>query len=127
MREALRPILFDDRQVAQTRKQRITAVAPTKRSPSATQKAETKVTDMGIALQSFRNLMKDLNTLTMNTMCAGRAGRKVRLVFFAHMRASGGLQVAWRPDHGVGSNGDRINCQDPAVKQLQPAASGTSD
>ncbi len=81
MREALKPILFDDTQVAQMRTQRVTAVAPRKRSPSATQKAETKVSDTGIAVQSFRSLMKDLGTLTMNTMCA--AGREEKFVLYA--------------------------------------------
>jgi transposase len=81
MREALKPILFDDTQVAQMRKQRITAVAPRKRSPSATQKAETKATDTGIAVQSFRSLIKDLSTLTMNTLCA--AEREKKFVLYA--------------------------------------------
>ena len=81
MREALKPILFDDTQVAQRRAQRITAVAPRKRSPSATQKADTKVTNTGIAVQSFRSLMKDLGTLTMNTMCA--TGREEKFVLYA--------------------------------------------
>ena len=81
MREALKPILFDDTQVAQMRAQRITAVAPRKRSPSATQKADTKVTNTGIAVQSFRSLMKDLGTLTMNTMCA--TGREEKFVLYA--------------------------------------------
>jgi len=62
------------------RKQRAKAVAPRKRSPSATQKADTKVNDAGIAVQSFRSLMKDLGTLTMNAMCA--AGREEKFVLY---------------------------------------------
>jgi transposase len=81
MREALKPILFDDTQVAQMRKQRITAVAPRKRSPSATQKADTKVTATGIPVQSFRSLVKDLSTLTMNKMCV--AGQEEEFVLYS--------------------------------------------
>jgi len=66
MRQALAPLLFDDadrKTAAATRK---SAVAPAQRSPQAMQKMQTKRTDEGFPVQSFRSLLQVLAGLVKN-------------------------------------------------------------
>jgi transposase len=62
MRRALAPLLFDDEQP----QEQPSPVAPARRSASARAKARTKRTPDGLAVQSFRDLLKDLATIVKN-------------------------------------------------------------
>ena len=62
MRRALAPLLFADEQP----QQQTSPVAPARRSASAQAKARTKRTPHGVAVQSFRDLLRDLATIVKN-------------------------------------------------------------
>ena len=66
MRQALRPLLFDDDDRAAGEARRRSVVAPARRSPRAEAKATTKRTADGLPVHSFRTLLADLATLTKN-------------------------------------------------------------
>ena len=66
MREALKPLLFDDHVAAE--RQRASVVQKAKRSPAARAKAAGKCTDDDRPVHSFRTLLADLGTLTANTI-----------------------------------------------------------
>ncbi len=68
MRSRLAPILFDDddKQAAEAR--RGSVVQPAERSTKAQNKARSKRTEDGLPVHSFRTLIKDLATLTRNTV-----------------------------------------------------------
>ena len=68
MRQALKPILFDDHDKADADAARTSIVAKAKRSKAADRKARTKRTDDGLPVHSFRSLLGDLATVTCNTM-----------------------------------------------------------
>jgi transposase len=68
MRQALKPILFDDHHKAAAEAARSSIVAKAKRSKAADRKALTKRTDDGLPVHSFRSLLGDLATVTQNTM-----------------------------------------------------------
>jgi Transposase DDE domain len=68
MRQALKPILFDDHDKPAADAARASIVAKAKRSEAADRKARTKRTDDGLAVHSFRSLLGDLATVTHNTM-----------------------------------------------------------
>ena len=68
MRQALKPILFDDHDKAAAEAARTSIVAKAKRSKAADRKALTKRTDDGLPVHSFRSLLGDLATVTQNTM-----------------------------------------------------------
>jgi hypothetical protein len=68
MREALKPILFDDHDKAAAEAARTSIVAPAQRSPAAARKAATKRTADGQPVHSFRSLLADLATVTRNIM-----------------------------------------------------------
>ena len=68
MRQALKPILFDDHDKAAAEAARTSIVAKAKRSTAAERKALTKRTDDGLPVHSFRSLLGDLATVTQNTM-----------------------------------------------------------
>ena len=68
MRQALKPLLFDDRDPAGAEQQRASVVQKAKRSPAARAKAARKRTDDDLPLHSFRTLLADLGTLTANTI-----------------------------------------------------------
>ena len=68
MRQALKPILFDDHDKADADAARTSIVAKAKRSKAADRKALTKRTDDGLPVHSFRSLLGDLATVTCNTM-----------------------------------------------------------
>ena len=66
MRKALAPILFDDHDPQEGKNARLSIVAPAQRSPAAKRKARLKRTDDYFPVHSFRTLLKDLGTLTIN-------------------------------------------------------------
>ena len=68
MRQALKPILFDDHDKAQADAARASIVAKANRSKAADRKAATKHTDDGLPVHSFRSLLGDLATVTRNLM-----------------------------------------------------------
>ncbi|HVH62239.1 MAG TPA: IS1634 family transposase, partial [Candidatus Dormibacteraeota bacterium] len=68
MRQALKPILFDDHDKQDADAARGSIVAKAERSKAANRKAATKRTDDGLPVHSFRSLLDDLATVTRNTM-----------------------------------------------------------
>ena len=66
MRQALKPLLFDDEDQAAAEALRPSVVAPAQRSPRAKAKAATKRTEDGGPVHSFQTLLADLATLTQN-------------------------------------------------------------
>jgi len=66
MRQALKPLLFDDEDKAAAEALRPSIVAPAQRSPRAKAKAATKRTEDGLPVHSFQTLLADLATLTTN-------------------------------------------------------------
>jgi hypothetical protein len=68
MRQALKPILFDDHDEAGADAARTSIVAKAKRSKAADRKAAVKRTEDGLPVHSFRSLFGDLATVTRNTM-----------------------------------------------------------
>lgn len=66
MRQALKPLLFDDDDPAAAAALRASVVAPAQRSPRAKAKAATKRTEDGWPVHSFQTLLADLATLTQN-------------------------------------------------------------
>ena len=73
MRKALAPLLFDDHDKENARKDRSSPVAPAKVSPAAKAKAASRKTADGRPVHSFRTLLQDLATLTRNTVRLGDA------------------------------------------------------
>ena len=68
MRQALKPILFDDHDNAGADAARTSIVAKAKRSKAGQSKAAAKRTACGLPVHSFRSLIGDLATVTRNTM-----------------------------------------------------------
>ena len=68
MRGKLKPLLFDDHDPQAGEQRRRSVVAPAKRSPAALAKAARKRTADDLPVHSFRTLLTDLGTLTVNTM-----------------------------------------------------------
>ena len=68
MRQALKPILFDDHDRAKADAARTSIVAKAKRSKAADRKAATQRTEDGLPVHGFRSLLADLATVTRNTM-----------------------------------------------------------
>jgi Transposase DDE domain len=68
MRQALKPILFDDHDKAAADADRTSIVAKAQRSKAADHKAATKHTPDGLPVHSFRSLLADLATITRNVM-----------------------------------------------------------
>ena len=66
MRQALKPLLFDDEDKAAAEALRPSIVGPAQRSPRAKAKAATKRTEDGLPVHSFQTLLADLATLTKN-------------------------------------------------------------
>lgn len=73
MRRALAPLLFEDHDRAAAQARRSSPVAKAQVSPAAKRKAETKQTDSGLPVHSFRSLIADLATLTRNQVRFGQA------------------------------------------------------
>ncbi len=68
MRRKLAPVLFDDHDPQAAAQQRSSVVQPAQRSPAAQAKASSKRTADDLPVHSFRSLISELGTLTMNTM-----------------------------------------------------------
>src|SRR5262249_21031546 len=68
MRQALKPILFDDHDKLSADAARTSVVAKAKRSAAADMKAAAKRTDDGLPVHSFRSLLGHLATITRNIM-----------------------------------------------------------
>jgi hypothetical protein len=66
MRQRLKPMLFDDEYLDEASATRASPVAKAARSDHAKAKDASKHADDGLALHSFRTLLKDLATLTYN-------------------------------------------------------------
>jgi transposase len=73
MRQALAPILFDDHDHAAAEASRTSPVTKAEPSPAAKRKAETKCTDDGQPVHSFRTLLADLATIARNVVSFGKA------------------------------------------------------
>jgi len=73
MRQKLQPLLFDDEDKASAAALRPSIVAPAVRSPRARQKDESKRTDDGLPVHSFRTLLADLATLAKNRVTTSGA------------------------------------------------------
>lgn len=74
MRQALKPMLFDEDDPEDARLTRTDPVAPKQPSRSAKAKAKSKKTPDGQPVHSFRTLLDDLATLTRNTIVPNIAG-----------------------------------------------------
>ena len=74
MRQKLAPLLFDDHDPQAGEQRRRSVVAPAKRSPAALAKAARKRTADDLPVHSFRTLLTDLGTLTVNTMQVADTG-----------------------------------------------------
>jgi hypothetical protein len=68
MRERLAPILYAEHDKASAETQRPSIVAPLEASPATTRKRTRHRTDEGTALTSFRDLLRHLASLTLNTV-----------------------------------------------------------
>jgi len=66
LREALKPLLHDDEELAVLRDQRVNPVMPTPRSEGASAKAARHRTDDDLPVHSLHTLLQDLGTLTYN-------------------------------------------------------------
>lgn len=66
MRQALKPLLHDDEELADTKQAATNPVASTPRSQSASAKDQTHHTREGYPVHSFSSLLRDLATLTYN-------------------------------------------------------------
>lgn len=80
MREALAPILFDEDDPQAAALERASIVAPAKPSPSAAQKALTKLTPDGSPVHSFRTLLSDLATIAKNRLVSDGSSQPVTLI-----------------------------------------------
>lgn len=68
MRQALASVLFDDEDNEEAQLLRESIVAPAERSPRALRKARRRRTDDDLPVHSFQSLLKDLATITKNTI-----------------------------------------------------------
>src|SRR5947208_608327 len=68
MRQALKPILFDDHDKAAADAARTSIVAKADLSKASDHKAATKLTPDGLPVHSYRSFLADLATITRNTM-----------------------------------------------------------
>jgi hypothetical protein len=73
MRRSLAPLLFQDADPVAARARRRSIVAPAMRSAAAERKIARRTTEDGTPLHSFRTLLRDLATLTRNTVRLGEA------------------------------------------------------
>jgi transposase len=73
MRRKLAPLLFEDHHKEAAKDRRESIVKPAQRSQSADRKAATKQNEDGLPVHSFRSLLADLATLTINQIQPGDA------------------------------------------------------
>ena len=74
LRRELAPVLFDDHDREAGEQQRASVVSPAVRSSAARKKAASKRTADDLPVHSFRSLMSDLGTLTVNQMQVAEGG-----------------------------------------------------
>ena len=74
MRDKLAPLLFDDHDPQAAERRRRSIVAPAQRSRAAAAKARRKRTADDLPVHSFRSLLRDLATLSVNTMQVADTG-----------------------------------------------------
>ena len=82
LRRAWAPLLFDD-EAPDAVRERGSVVAPAARSESAERKAHTKRTEDGLPVHSFRTLLADLGTLTLNRCVQPIVSREHELTILA--------------------------------------------
>ena len=68
LRQWLAPVLFQDDDQEAAAAERASVVAPAQRSPAAKEKDRTKRTPDGLPVHSFPSLLRDLATITRNTI-----------------------------------------------------------
>lgn len=68
MRQALKPILFDDEHRQEADARRESVVAPARRSAKTEKKVQKRRTEEGLPVHSFQSLLKDLATITKDLM-----------------------------------------------------------
>ena len=68
MRQDLAPVLFEDHNKDAAHSRRLSIVAPARRSEDAEKKASKKRTQDDLAVQAFKDLLKNLGTIVINTM-----------------------------------------------------------
>lgn len=68
MRQALKPVLFDDHDRADAAKHRLSMGAPAERSGAAMRKARYKQKHDGLPVHSFQTLLADLATIARSTV-----------------------------------------------------------
>jgi transposase len=73
MRQALAPLLFMEEDHRAAQQERGSVVQPARRSRATERKVQRQRTDDGLPVHSFRTLLKDLATLTRNTVRMGHA------------------------------------------------------
>ena len=73
MRQALKPILFDDHDNVAAEATRTSIVAKAERSNAGQRKVATRRTDDDLPVHSFRSLLADLATVTRNTMTISKS------------------------------------------------------
>ena len=73
MRQKLAPLLFEDHDKEAANLRRTSVVKPAQRSVAAERKAATKHNDDALPVHSFRSLLSDLATLTINQIQPGNA------------------------------------------------------
>jgi hypothetical protein len=73
MRQALKPVLFDDHDKSAADAARASIVAKAERSDAADRKAATKRTHDGLPVHSLRSLIADLATVTRNTVAIAQS------------------------------------------------------
>ena len=71
MRRKLAPLLFDDHDKESAERRRESVVKPAMRSESADRKAGKKQNEQGLTVHSFRSILTDLATLTINRIQPG--------------------------------------------------------
>jgi transposase len=71
MRRQLAPLLFEDHDRVAGERRRESVVKPAMRSEAADRKAGTKQNEEGLAIHSFRSILADLATLTLNRIQPG--------------------------------------------------------
>lgn len=73
MRRALAPLLFMDEDRAAAQRERGSVVQPARRSRAAQRKVQRRQTEDGVPLHSFRTLLKELASVSRNTVQLGGA------------------------------------------------------
>jgi hypothetical protein len=71
MEQRLAPLLFTDHDPESGQERRASVVAPAQRSEKADRKAGRKRTEEGLPVHSFQTLLRDLATLSKNTIRVG--------------------------------------------------------